>query len=139
MTSHSGYTLHHPQWLRRRVSTWWWLSRWRYFKFILREITSVFVAAAVVLLLLYVAALRRGPDALIAFQSWLSRPPILAASAVVFFFTLIHSITWFNLAPKAMKVRLGNIPVPPALIAAGHYFAWLVISLALAWIILTGG
>src|SRR5438132_766531 len=42
------YTEYHPRWYRTRVSTWWWLARWPYLKFILREISSVFVAWFVV-------------------------------------------------------------------------------------------
>src|SRR5207245_8832258 len=68
------YTEYHPRWYRSRVSTWWWLTRWPYLKFILREISSVFVAWFVVLLLLQIRALSRGPDAYARFQHWLPSP-----------------------------------------------------------------
>ena len=42
------YTEYHPRWLRQHVSTYWWLGKWSYFAFILREISSLFVAWAVV-------------------------------------------------------------------------------------------
>jgi fumarate reductase subunit C len=41
---------------------------------------------------------------------------------------LYHSITWFNLSPKAMVVRLGNWRVPDIMIAGGNYAGWLFIS-----------
>ena len=44
MTTEARYTLYHPKWYRRPVSVWWWLSSWRYMKFVLRELTSVPVA-----------------------------------------------------------------------------------------------
>ena len=47
MSSTPSYTLYHPRWHRTRVSTYWWLGRRRYFLFILRELSSVFVAWAV--------------------------------------------------------------------------------------------
>src|SRR5438034_8058645 len=68
------YTEYHPRWYRTRVSTWWWLARWPYLKFILREISSVFVAWFVVVLLLQIRALSHGPDAYARFEHWLQNP-----------------------------------------------------------------
>src|SRR5207244_4947928 len=62
------YTEYHPRWYRTRVSTWWWLARWPYLKFILREISSVFVAWFVVVLLLQIRALSHGPAAYPRFE-----------------------------------------------------------------------
>src|SRR2546426_4976960 len=44
MSAESRYTLYHPRWYRRRVSVWWWLQNRAYAGFVLRELTSVFVA-----------------------------------------------------------------------------------------------
>ena len=49
-----------PQWYREPVSTWWWLRRRSYVAFILREVSSVFVAWSVVFLLLLVHAVGQG-------------------------------------------------------------------------------
>ena len=38
------YTEYHPRWYRKRVSTYWWMGSWKYMKFILRELSSIFVA-----------------------------------------------------------------------------------------------
>ena len=35
------YTEYHPRWLRQHVSTYWWLRKWSYFAFILREMRRV--------------------------------------------------------------------------------------------------
>jgi len=45
---HASLYLNHPRWYRKRVSTYWWLQRWEYLRFVLREISSVFVAIFVV-------------------------------------------------------------------------------------------
>ena len=60
MSEPARYTPYHPRWLGSAVSTYWWLERWPYFLFILREISSVFVAWFVVYLLLLVRAVARG-------------------------------------------------------------------------------
>ena len=51
-----GYTTHHPRWFRKRVSTYWWLEQWAYLKFVLRELSSIFVAGFIVIVLLWIRA-----------------------------------------------------------------------------------
>ena len=71
-----------PKSYHTRVSTYWWLARWAYLKFILREASSVFVAWIVVVTLLQIRALTRGPADYAAFQKWLQSPLLLALNAV---------------------------------------------------------
>jgi succinate dehydrogenase subunit C len=132
------YSAYQPRWYRPRVSTYWWLGQWGYLKFILRELSSIFVAYFVVLILLQLCALRNGPEAYAAFQSWLRMPGIVALNVVSLAFVLFHTITWFNLAPRALVVRLGGTRLPDPLIAGSNYVAWLVVSVAVAWLILRG-
>ena len=127
------YTEYHPRWYRPRVSTWWWLARWPYLKFILREISSVFVAWFVVLLLLQIRALSRGPEAYARFQHWLQNPLVLLLNLVTLFFVVFHAITWFKLAPSAMAVRFRGKRVPDLFIVGTNYAAWAVVSLVVAW------
>jgi len=130
------YTLYHPRWYRARVSTYWWLGRWPYLKFILRELSSIFVAWFVVLTLLQIWALGRGPAAYAGFEQWLRRPFVLALNGFSFLFVLFHTVTWFNLAPRAMAVRLRGKRLPDILIAAPNYVAWLAVSGGIAWLLL---
>jgi len=127
------YTEYHPRWYRSRVSTWWWLTRWPYLKFILREISSVFVAWFVVVLLLQIRALSRGPDAYARFQHWLQNPLVLWLNLITLFFVVFHAITWFNLAPSAMAVRFRGKRVPDLFIVGANYAAWAAVSLVVAW------
>src|SRR5215475_4711210 len=57
------YTPYHPRWYRTRVSTYWWMLQWSYFRFVLRELTSLGVAYSCVILLCWIRALSRGPEA----------------------------------------------------------------------------
>ena len=127
-----------PKSYHTRVSTYWWLARWPYFKFILREASSVFVAWIVVVTLLEIRALRNGPADYAEFQKWLQSPLLLALNAVSFFFVVFHAVTWFNLAPQAMAVRVRGKRLPALAIAAPNYAAWVAISAAVAWILLRG-
>ncbi|HYN10564.1 MAG TPA: hypothetical protein VES67_24485 [Vicinamibacterales bacterium] len=127
-----------PKSYHTRVSTYWWLTRWAYFKFILREASSVFVAWIVVVTLLQIRALTHGPAAYAELQNWLRSPLLLALNAVSLCFVIFHAVTWFNLTPKAMVIRLRGKRLPGLAIAAPNYVAWAAISAAVAWIVLRG-
>jgi fumarate reductase subunit C len=127
------YTDYHPRWYRTRVSTWWWMGRWSYLKFILREISSVFVAWFILVLLLMIYALSRGRASYSEFEAWLKNPVVLFLNAVSLFFVIFHAVTWFNLAPAAMVMRVGGKRVPGALIAGSNYIAWAVVTVIIAW------
>jgi len=123
---------------RPRVSTYWWLFQRSYLKFILREISSVFVAWTVILILAQLYALSQGPQAWADLQQCLQTPALLAVNAVTFVFVVFHTVTWFYAAPRAMVVRVRGKRIPEFLIAGPHYVAWLVLSAVVAWLILGG-
>jgi len=127
-----------PKSYHPRVSTYWWLARWPYLKFILRELSSVFVAFFVVVTLLQIRALGHGPTEYTAFQEWLRNPLILTINIISFLFVLFHAVTWFNLAPKAMPVHVAGKRLPSLVIAAANYAGWLVVSAVIAFIVLRG-
>jgi fumarate reductase subunit C len=133
-----GSTQYSPKTFVTRLSTYWWLGRWPYLRFILRELSSVFVAWFVFVTVLQIRALRRGPAGYEAFQQWLRGPVLVVANVVTLLFVIFHAATWFNLTPKAMPLRMGGKRVPSLLIVAPSYLVWLVISAAVAWILLRG-
>jgi fumarate reductase subunit C len=138
MSAEPHYTLYHPRWYRRRVSVWWWLQNRAYAGFVLRELTSVFVAYFAGLSLWQLRALAQGPEAYGRFLARLQTPLFLALDTVAFLFVLFHAITWFNLAPKAMVLRLSGTRVPDRVILGLNYAAWLVLSAAVAGVLLRG-
>ena len=95
----------------------------------------MFVAGYAVVLLFQIRALFHGPDAYANFLGWLKTPFSIALHSIGFFFVVFHSVTWFNLAPKAMVIRLGKKVLPGSLIAASNYGAWLVASGLIAWVL----
>ena len=133
-----AYTEYHPRWHRTRMSTYWWLSSGAYLRFILRELSSLFIAYFIAVTLAQIYALSRGADAYDRWQTWMATPLALTLNALALFFVVFHAVTWFNLAPKAMVVRVGGRPVPGAAIAASNYLAWLVATAVVAWVLLGG-
>lgn len=123
---------------RKPVSTFWWLRRRAYLLFVLRELSSVFVAWFVVYLLLMVAAVADGPGEYERFQDWSGRWWVVLVNVIALLFVLLHTVTWFGLAPRAMVVRVRGRRVRPRSIVALHYALWALLSAAVAWLILSG-
>ena len=138
MSDKPTYTEYHPRWYRPRMSTYWWSGRWSYLAFILRELSSVFVAWFVVYLLLLVRAVSQGDAAYRQFLAWSGGPAVLLLNVVSLFFVVYHALTWFNLAPQAMVVHVRGKRVPGAWIAASNYLAWALVSALVAWLLLGG-
>jgi fumarate reductase subunit C len=136
MSDQPAYTDYHPRWYRPRMPTSWWLRRWSYVAFILRELSSLFVAWFILYTLLLVRAVSAGAGAYDEFLAWSKGPLVLGVNLVALFFIAFHAATWFNLAPQAMVVHLGGRRVPGAWVAASNYLAWALASALLAWLIL---
>ena len=135
---HAHYTPYHPRWYRRRMSVWWWLKNRAYAKFVLREMTSVFVAFFALLYLWQLRAVAEGPDAYAQFMARLKTPVFLAVDTVALIFVLFHTITWFNLTPTAIVVRMKGKRVPDRIVAGSNYVVWVVLSAIVAWIFTRG-
>ena len=123
---------------RRQMPFWWWLHHGAYFRFIVRELTCVFVGMFAVLTLLLVQALGQGREAYAAFAALLGTSGSIVFSLVAFAAVLYHALTWFKLVPTTMVVRLGGERVPDRVIAGAHYAGWVVASLVVAFIVLRG-
>ena len=130
------YTDYHPRWLRRHVSTYWWMKKRSYVAFILREGSCMFVAWLVVYLLLLVNAVVGGLASYARFLEWSAAPWVLTLNVVSFLFLVYHAITFFVAAPQAMVVHVGRSRVPGHLVLAGHYVAWAAASVFVYWLLL---
>ncbi len=132
----TGYTEFRQRLYRPRVPLLWWLQRRSYLVFVLRELTSVFVAWSVAFTLVAVHAVMQGAEAYRRFLDWSATPWVLAINVLALLFVVFHAVTWFNLTPQAIVVRVRGRRVPGILIAAPHFAAWVVLSALLTWIIL---
>ena len=120
----------------RQHSNTWFLKRWPYQLFMLRELSSVFLAAYVVVLLLLVTKVHDGRHAFNGFEHTLKSPGLIIFNSVVLAFAVLHSVTWFQAVPKALPLRRGENKVPPLLLVGLHYALMLVLSAAVLTIAL---
>lgn len=119
----------------RPISTWWWVRKRSYFVFVMRELSSIFVAWLVVYLLMLVAAVGRSEAAYNDFLDWASSPWVVVLNVVALAFVVLHVVTWFSLTPQAMDVRLRGEPVPAALVIASQYVGLVVVSGFVLWLV----
>jgi len=120
----------------RTVSNIWWLKRWPYRIFMLRELSSVFLAAYVVLLLVLVTKVHDGAKEFAGYLDFLQSPVLIAFHVVALLFVLLHTVTWFQAVPKGLPLRRGEERVPPALVIGATYVALLVVTVVVALIFL---
>jgi fumarate reductase subunit C len=122
---------------RQAVDRFWWAKRRSYLLFMLREISCVFVAWSVVYLLLLVHATGTGRDSYARFLDWSANPLVVSVNIVAFIFLLLHAITWFNLAPRAIVPHVRGRRVPARAVLAGHYAAWFAVSAVVACVVMS--
>ncbi|MEV0612967.1 hypothetical protein AB0I81_06545 [Nonomuraea sp. NPDC050404] len=114
-----------------------WFARTRnYTVFVLRELTSVFVAWTIVYLLMLIDAVLGG--SLDAFVALAARPWMIAINVVALAATAFHALTFLNLAPKAAVVRLDGYRLPAWMIQGGNHSLWLAVSAVIAFFVLRG-
>jgi fumarate reductase subunit C len=118
-----------------KVRLLWWLSRRSYTLFVLRELSSVFVAWSVVFLLLLVRAVADGPAEYQRFLDWSTSPWLVVLNVVTSAFLLYHAVTFINLTPQAIVVRLRGRRVRPRLFSGSIYLTWLLVSVVLIWLV----
>jgi fumarate reductase subunit C len=121
---------------QRPVHLFWWLERRSYVLFVLRELSSVFIAWFVVFLLLLVNAVGDGEASYQKFLDWSGQWWVVALNVIALLFVLLHVVTWFALAPRAMVIKVRGRRLPPMQVVAAHYLAWLVLSAIVAWVVL---
>jgi fumarate reductase subunit C len=122
---------------RQPVARFWWAKRRSYLLFMLREISCVFVAWSVVYLLLLVHAIGAGREPYVRFLDWSTNPVVVAVNVVALIFLLLHAVTWFGLAPRAIVPHIRGRRVPARAVLAGHYAVWFVVSAAVAWVVMS--
>jgi fumarate reductase subunit C len=120
---------------QRRMGVFWWVHKRSYFLFVMRELSSLFVAWFVVYLLMFVAAVGGGEESYEEFLDRASSPLLLVVNAITLAFVVLHAITWFALTPQAMVLRLGGRRVPGLVIIAAQYAGLAVVSGFIYWLV----
>src|SRR3954468_14727288 len=112
----------------RQQSNTWYLKRWPYRIFMLREFSAVFLAGYMIVLLVLVMKIHDGRSSFEAFADTLQSPWLIAFNTVALLFALLHTFTWFLAVPSAVQIRRGEEKLPPRLLIGAAYAAMLAAS-----------
>ena len=121
---------------RKPVSNTWWLKRKPYILFMIRELTSIFVAGYCIFLIVLVFKLGEGSSSYSNFTTTLQSPTSVTLHIISLIFVLYHTITWFNLTPKILVLYRGEERISQRLVAGVFYITWAVVSFIIAWLVL---
>ena len=130
------YSQFQPKPYRPQMSAFWYFDRWPFLLFVLRELSSFFVAYFAVLILVQIYALSAGPTAYAGFQACLRNPLMIILNAVTLLFVLLHAVTWFNLVPRVMVREVTGRQLSDFLVASPNYFVFIGASAIVALFIL---
>ena len=120
---------------RPTVPVLWWTRKLSYFVFVMRELSSLFIAWLVLYLLLFVRAVGRGETAYADFLDWATSPWLVVLNVVALAFLVLHTITWFSLTPQAMVLAVRGRRVPPAAIIGAQYVGLGIVSVFVYWLV----
>ena len=118
----------------REMTSEWIFRHPRYLRYMTREFSCLFIGAWTLMLVCALARLSEGSAAWAAFLEGLKSPLIVAFHVVALVFAVYHSVTWFNLTPKALPLQLGEEFVPDGAISGAHFCAWAVLSIAILYL-----
>ena len=110
----------------------WWRKNPYFVRYMIREGSSVFLAAYAVILLVGLYRLTQGED---AYEGWLAA--LMSPWSILFHWLALatvsyHAYTWWKVAPKtAPDLRIGGRPFPEILITAGGCAATVAASVLL--------
>lgn len=112
----------------------WWLKRPSYIRYMLRELTCIWIGAYVVMLITGLYRLQQGPAAWESYLAALGSTTGIVFQCAALAFALYHTISWFSLAPSTMPIWRGETRVPPRWIEITHYIAFIAVSVFIAWL-----
>lgn len=118
------------------VSSSWWRQLAFYRFYMLREGTAIPALWFSLQLIFALYALKRGPESWEGFVSFLQHPAALLLNLVALAAALLHSKTWFELAPKAAMVIVRGKKLKPQPIIIALWIVTLLVTLAVLWLTL---
>ncbi|MDN8542164.1 fumarate reductase subunit FrdC [Erwinia sp. BC051422] len=115
----------------RPVTADWWRKTGFYRFYMLREGTALPALLFSVELIFGLYALKHGAESWAAFVNFLQHPMLLLLNLIALAAALLHSKTWFELAPKASIIVIGDKKLSSGPIVKSLWLAMALISLAM--------
>ena len=116
----------------------WWLRQGRYIRYMMRELSSLFIGIFSVIMICGLYQLSQGETEFTAFTNSLWNN-LWWLSVITFLFATYHSYTWFIVTPKAMPLKFSGKRIAPWIIIGAHMLLWLLCSIFVWFIFISGG
>ncbi|EES1758208.1 fumarate reductase subunit FrdC [Escherichia coli] len=122
----------------RPMTSAWWKKLPFYRFYMLREGTAVPAVWFSIELIFGLFALKNGPEAWAGFVDFLQNPVIVIINLITLAAALLHTKTWFELAPKAANIivkdeKMGPEPIIKSLWAVTVVATIVILFVALYW------
>ncbi len=109
----------------------WWLRKRSYFLFMVRELSSVFIAIFLIVFLVQIYQLAEGNQSYTAFIQRLGSPGWITFHVVALFFAIYHTFTWFQSSSVVLQIKIGRQEIPRPVVMGLHFGAWIAASAAI--------
>jgi len=103
----------YPELPRKKLGPGWWLGNRHYTVYMVRELTSFFVAVFCILYIYQVVLLTATPGSYSQYLDLLRSPVMIGFSIVTLGFTLFHAFTWFFLIGRVQPLKFGGWTTTP--------------------------
>ncbi len=98
-------------------------------RYMAREVTCIFIGIYTIILLVGLARLSEGQAQYEGFLAALRQPLSIMFHVLALAFSLYNSFTWFNVAPKALPIQVGEQFMPDSVVSGAHYVVWILLSI----------
>ena len=98
----------YPELPRKKLGPGWRLSNRHYTVYMMRELTSFFVAVYAILYIYQVVLLASSPASYSQYLDVLKNPLMIGFSIIILAFTLFHALTWFFLIGRVQPLKFGS-------------------------------
>ena len=123
----------------REVKKTWWLDNRAYLKYMIREGTAVLsLLISLELLAICLITVFYPDNSQTIIASMIQHPAMIVFNIIALLAVLFHTVTWFNIMPKAVRLFRSSSPKETRLIPARFFVIslWLVTIVASAIIAL---
>ena len=124
--------------LRKHLGPGWWLGNRHYTAYMLRELTSFFVAIFSLIYIWQIVLLATDPAGFGNYLVLLRNPVMVLFSIIALGFTLYHSLTWFYLTGRVQPVKIGRRTTTPWQALVVNLVIMVAVSYAVIKILLEG-
>lgn len=119
---------------RRSIPNTWWLRKGSYFLFMLRELSSVFVALYAIFLLIQLCAVSGGQERYESVISVFESGWVIVLHVVMWLFVMYNMVTWFRISGRIFGAK----PLSPTLVTISNYIIWIVVSIGIIFLLVRG-